>query len=61
MEDVAIFRKRKVEIEITPLESNTIATAIELYLLNVKGFMPTTRTRRYRAIMNWFRNIGEQY
>ena len=61
MEDVAINRKRKVEIEITPLEAITMAHAIELYLLNVKDFMPTARTRRYKAIINKFHNIGELY
>lgn len=61
MEDVAINRKRKVEIEITPLEAITMAHAIELYLLKVKDFMPTARTRRYEAIINKFHNIGEQY
>lgn len=61
MEENALTRKKKVEIEINCLEASTIAMAIEIYIGSVSRFMPSAREKRYKSIIQEFRKIGEQY
>ena len=61
MEENALTRKKKVELETNCLEASTIAVAIETYLGSVSRFMPSAREKRYKSIINKFREIGEQY
>lgn len=61
MENDALTRKRKVELEITCTEASTIAWSIEAYIGSVSKFMPSARVKRYKSIIEDFRKIGELY